>query len=494
MQKILECIPNFSEGRDKKKIQQICDSITKIPDVFLLNVESDIAHNRSVVTFAGPPEAVMEAAFQSCKKAAELIDLNHHKGEHPRMGATDVIPFVPIKNITEKEAVAYARKIGARIGNELNIPVYLYEKAATKPENQNLAKIRTGEYETIKKEIGKNPGRDPDFGPKKLGTAGAVAVGARTPLVAYNVNLASKDLKLAKTIAKKIRFKDGGFKNVKAMGFELKDRDIVQVSMNLTDYTQTNIETVFNAIKKLAKKHRVKILESEIIGLIPEESLINAAKHYLKVNQAFSDDQILEIALQKKLEKTQPQTDSPTLTNFLDQLASGNPVPGGGSVSALCGSLAAALASMVSNLTISSKKYEKFHKEAAKILTKTENLRKKLYELIAEDSKAYQKVSDAYKLPKSNKRELAIQNALKYAAEIPLKTAETAAKLLPLIKTLQKNGNQNAASDCGVAKYLVETAIKGAILNIKINLKYIKDQKFTKEISHRLLHFPPYPL
>lgn len=486
MLKILECIPNFSEGRDRKKIQQICDCITNIPGVFLLDVESDIAHNRSVVTFAGPPEAVEEAAFQSCKKAAELIDLNHHKGEHPRMGATDVIPFVPIKNITEKEAVAYARKIGARIGNELNIPVYLYEKAATKPENQNLANIRAGEYETIKKEIGKNPERNPDFGPKKLGTAGAVAVGARAPLVAYNVNLASTDLKLAKTIAKKIRFKDGGFKNVKAMGFELKDRGIVQVSMNLTDYTVTNVETVFTAIKKEATKHGVKILESEIIGLIPEESLIKAAKHYLKVNQAFSNDQILEIALQKKLEDEPSQADSPSLANFLDQLSSGSPVPGGGSVSALCGSLAAALASMVSNLTTSSKKYEKFHKEAAKILTKTENLRRELYELIEKDSEAYQKVADAFKLPKDTKREPAIQNALKYAAEIPLKTAETAAKLLPLIKELQKNGNQNAASDCGVAKYLVETAIKGAILNIEINLKYIKDPKFHKIMLEKI--------
>lgn len=417
MQKILECVPNFSEGRDKKKIRQICDSMTNIQGVLLLDIESDVAHNRSVVTFAGPPEAVLEAAFQGCKKAAELIDLNKQRGEHPRMGATDVIPFVPIKNITEREAVNYAKKLAARIGNELRIPVYLYEKAATKPKNQNLANIRAGEYETIKKEIGKKSERDPDFGPKKLGTAGAVAVGARAPLVAYNVNLASNDIKLAKTIAKKIRFKDGGFKNVKAMGFELKDRGIVQVSMNLTDYNQTNVETVFNAIKKEAKKHDTQILESEVIGLIPEESLIKAAKHYLKISPNFKNDQIMEIAMQKKLEKTSPQTDSTTLTNFLDQLASGSPVPGGGSVSALCGSLAAALSSMVSNLTINSKKYEKFHKQAK--------------------------------------------------------------------KNLQKKGNQNAVSDCGVAKHLVETAVKGAILNIEINLKYIKDQKFTKTISQR---------
>src|SRR3990167_8251258 len=253
MQKIIECIPNFSEGRDKKKIDKSCKAITNVKGILLLNVESDIAHNRSVITFAGTPVAVLEAAFQATKTASRIIDLTRHKGEHPRMGATDVIPLVPISGITMKECVRLAQKLGSRIGIELKIPVYLYEKAAKREDRKNLANIRKGEYEGLKKEIGKNADRKPDFGPKYLGKAGATAVGAREPLIAYNVNLDTKNIKIAKAIAKKIREKDGGFKSVKALGFELKDKGITQVSMNLTNYKITPPHIVFNAIKKEAK-------------------------------------------------------------------------------------------------------------------------------------------------------------------------------------------------------------------------------------------------
>ena len=485
MQKIMECIPNFSEGRDKNKINFIRDAIANVPGILLLDVESDIAHNRSVITFAGEPEAVTEAAFQGTKKAAKLIDLNKHHGEHPRMGATDVIPFVPIKGITDKECIEYAKKLGARIGNELKIPVYLYEKAATKPERQNLANIRHGEYEGIKQEIGKKPERDPDFGPKKLGPAGAVAVGVRAPLIAFNVNLASNDLSLAKAIAKKIRFKDGGFKCVKALGFELKDRGIVQVSMNLTDFKETNVQVVFNAIKKEAKKCGVEILESEIIGLIPEESLIEASKYYLKISPAFKHDQILE----QSLANNPPQAGRPTLPSFLvhpssvlpflDSIASKNPTPGGGSVAALTGALAAALVSMVANLTLASQKYAKVHNEIKKILAKSEKLRQELYDLIEKDAQSYNKVIQAYKTKNQN----LIQKALKEAALTPLKTAQTAAKLLGLIKIVTKKGNKNASSDCGVALHLAKATIKSALLNVNINLSLITDKKFKTRIK-----------
>ncbi len=478
MQKIIECIPNFSEGRDKQKIESIVKAIKDIPGIIFLDQESDPAHNRSVISFAGEPETVLNAAFAGCKKASEIIDLNTHKGEHPRMGATDVIPFVPIKGVLMEDCVKLAERLGEKMGNELNIPVYLYEKAAKMPERQNLADVRKGEYEGIKDEIGKLPSRKPDFGPMHLGPAGATAVGAREALVAYNVNLKTDKLEIAKAIAKKIRESSGGLKFVKALGFALEDRGIVQISMNLTNYKVTPPHKVFREIKKECKKHEVEILESEVIGLIPQDALFEAAKDSLKISPDFKEEQILEVALQKKLEETE---NSPTLLAFLDSLASKSPTPGGGSVAALSGSLAAGLLSMVANLTLASKKYESAHEEIKSILKETESLRQELYELIEEDAKAYNKVMSAYKI----KDQIQIQEALKIAAKTPLKTAETALKLLPLLKTLEEKGNQNASSDCGVAKHLIETAIKGALLNVRINLKYIEDTNLSKQLEEQ---------
>ncbi len=477
MKKIIECIPNFSEGRDQKKIETIIAAIEAIPGVFLLDQESDKDHNRSVVTFAGEPEAVLEAAFQAVKTASELIDLDKHKGEHPRMGATDVVPLVPLKGLKVADCIPMAEKLGARIAKELKIPVYLYEKAAKRPERENLATVRKGQYEAIKKEIAKNPDRKPDFGPTKVGKAGATAVGVREPLVAYNVNLATDNLKIAQAIAKTVRFQTGGFKYVKALGFELEDKGIVQVSMNLTNYKESTVHHVFEAIKREAGRYGVGIQESEVIGLIPQKALIEAAKYYLQIND-FKNKQILEQRLQKKMEKSRDYLD-----DFLDQTASKKPVPGGGSVAALAGSLAAALTSMVANLTIASKKYSKFHDQAAKLLKKTEQLRQELYLLIKEDAEAYNKVGQAFKVEDEKKRKTAIQKTLKEAAAAPLKTAETALKLLDLIKPIAENGNKNAISDCGVALYMTEAAIKGAILNVYINIKEIGDKKFVKEAN-----------
>lgn len=486
MRKIIECIPNFSEGRDKRKIAEIVSAIEQTPGVILLDSESDPAHNRSVVTFVGEPEAVLAAAFASAKRASELIDLNKHKGEHPRMGATDVIPFVPIRGATVEECIALAKKLGKKIGDELNIPVYLYEKAATRPERENLADVRRGEYELIKKEIGISQARDPDFGPKMLGPAGATAVGARDPLVAFNVNLKTENLAVAKAIAKKIRFKDGGFKCVKALGFPLEDRKMVQVSMNLTNYKVTPPHVVFDAIKGEAEKNGVAVSESEVIGLIPQEPLLKAAEHYLKIKN-FNADQILEFTLQKKMDEKNGSQNGQladlSLKAFLDEVASKAPVPGGGCVAAMAGSAAAALISMVANLTLSSAKYKEVHGEAKEILEKSENSRLKLMRLIDEDSKAFEKVMAAYKSPQGPNKQNGIQEALFFAAKIPAETAKTALELLNPLERISRIGNANAISDCGVALHMIDAAVMGALLNVKINLKSISNEVRVKELA-----------
>ena len=291
MRKIVECVPNFSEGRRKEVIDQITEAIAIVPDVHVLDVQSDADHNRTVVTFVGEPEAVEEAAFRGIGKAAELIDMNLHRGEHPRMGAADVVPFVPIKGVTMEDCVAIARRVGERVGRELDIPVYLYEEAATRPERRNLAEVRRGEYEGIKAEIETNPERTPDFGPQHLGKAGATAIGARPPLIAFNVYLGTDDVEVAKAIARAVRYSSGGLRYVKALGLLVKGR--AQVSMNLTDYHQTPVHRVVEMIRREADRYGVAVVESELIGLIPNEALVEAAKFYLQLD-GLSSDQILE--------------------------------------------------------------------------------------------------------------------------------------------------------------------------------------------------------
>lgn len=289
----MECVPNFSEGRRKEVIDSILEAIRSVEGVKLLDSEPDADHNRCVVTFVGEPEAAKEAAFRAIRKAAELIDMDVHKGEHPRMGATDVVPFIPVKGVTMDDCIRLANELGARVGGELNIPVYLYESAAKCPERKNLADVRRGEYEGIKAEIETNPARKPDYGPSKMGKSGATVIGARPYLVAYNVNLATADLSIAKAIAKKIREKDGGFPRVKALGFDIKEKGYVQVSMNLCDYTVTGMKAVFDAISAEAAAQGVKVINSEIIGLLPAEALVDVAVGYLKVSP-FSKDQVIE--------------------------------------------------------------------------------------------------------------------------------------------------------------------------------------------------------
>jgi glutamate formiminotransferase len=295
MKKIVECVPNFSEGRQQEVIDQIAEAIAAVPDAYVLDVQSDADHNRTVVTFAGQSQAVEEAAFRGIEKAAELIDLDQHRGEHPRMGAADVVPFVPIRNVTMEECIAIARHVGERVGRELEIPVYLYEHAATRPERQNLANVRRGEYEGIKAEIATEPERVPDFGPRRVGKAGATAIGARVPLIAYNVYLDTDDVEVAKAVARAVRHSSGGLRYVKALGLLVKGR--AQVSMNLTDYCQTPVHRVVEMIRREAARYGVAVAESELIGLIPNEALVEAASFYLQMGSDFSSQQILENCL-----------------------------------------------------------------------------------------------------------------------------------------------------------------------------------------------------
>ena len=367
MAQLVECVPNFSEGRRPEVIAEIIDEITSVDGITLLDKEMDASHNRAVVTFVGGPMAAKEAAFKAYKKAAELIDMRTHTGEHPRMGATDVCPFIPISEITVAECIQLVRELAHDVGEKLQIPVYLYEEAATVPERKDLAKVRSGEYEGIREEIGKKPERKPDFGPEKMNLkAGATAIGVRMPLIAFNAYLNTNDIKVAKRIAKAIRSRSGGFAFCKALGFEIKERNCVQVSMNLVNYKKTPMHRVLDAIKVEAARYGVAVTSTEIVGLVPNEALVKTAEFYLQLAN-FSKDQILEEKLQKASE-AQKQTGG----EFFNEVASSSPAPGGGSVAAAAGALGAALTSMVSRLTVTKKKYQDVHDEIGAILTRSE--------------------------------------------------------------------------------------------------------------------------
>jgi len=342
-------VPNFSEGRRTDVMKEITNAAQAISEITILDCESDPNHNRMVLTFVGPPEAVKTAALAASAKAIELIDLTKHTGEHPRMGAVDVVPFVPLRDVTMEDCVILARDFGKEYAERFSVPVFLYERAATKPERRNLADVRQGQFEGLRELIGVDPTRKPDFGPKKIHlTAGATAVGARPILIAYNVNLGTEDLSIAKKIAKKIRERDGGLPGVKALGFELKDRKLVQVSMNLTDYTNSSMHDVFDAISALAKENGVPVVESEIVGLVPEEAMLKASVHYLSLRN-FSSDQVIEnrIFSSEVKEVENSSLASLSLRDFADKVSSKSPTPGGGSVAAYAGVLAASLVAMV---------------------------------------------------------------------------------------------------------------------------------------------------
>jgi glutamate formiminotransferase/formiminotetrahydrofolate cyclodeaminase len=488
MRQLVQCVPNFSEGRKPKVIEAVVAAFSAGggKDAQVLDVSSDADHNRTVVTIVGSPAGVEAAAFSGIAKAAELIDLNKHKGGHPRMGATDVCPFVPVSGVTMDDCVEIAKRLGERVGRELKIPVYLYEAAAQRPDRQNLAAIRRGKdaYKQLKGEIGKDPDRAPDYGPSKLGTAGATAVSARAFLVAFNVYLNTDKVEIAQAIGKSVRHLSGGLRYVKGIGLMVEGQ--AQVSMNLTDYTKTPVSRVAEAIRSEARRYGVSITHSEFIGLVPQAALFDAAKWYLQVDDLPSE-QVLENRLGGD------ETDAAAAaTSFIENLADDDPTPGGGSAAAYSGAMAAGLVGMVARLTLGRKKYAGVEAEMKKIFRQAEKLCAELSAAVAEDSDSFVAVMDAFQLPKETAKEKAarskaIQKAMVGAAIVPMRTARAAVKTLDLAAVTAAKGNLNAISDAATAAHLCQSALAGAALNVRINAASIKDRKkasgWLKEIS-----------
>jgi glutamate formiminotransferase/formiminotetrahydrofolate cyclodeaminase len=462
---IVECVPNFSEGRDASKVDAIIAAIQSVPGVVILDRELDADHNRSVVTFAAPAEVVGEAAIRGVEKAVALIDLNRHTGVHPRIGAADVVPFVPVEGVTLEDCVRIAERVGEELWKRLRLPVYLYEAAARRPERVNLENIRKGQFEGLREEVRTTPDRRPDFGDAELHpTAGATVVGARKFLIAYNINLNTPDVDIAKRIARTIRYSSGGFRYVKAMGVPLASRNLAQVSMNLTDFEQTPIHRVFEAVRTEAQRYGVEIAGSEIVGLIPNKALTMSAEWYLRVEN-FSPDLVLENRL------AQPASRG-GLDEFLDAVAAPTATPGGGSAAAAAGALAAALGVMVAGL--------------AKLdATAFEADRRFFSAAVQRDADAYSGVVAAYRIPKAERGQ-AVEQALHEAAKVPLEVAEEAASLKKRLRALASTAPAKFASDVQTAEALAEACFQGALANVRINVASMKDEELSQTIRQRL--------
>ncbi|RLF37294.1 MAG: glutamate formimidoyltransferase [Thermoplasmata archaeon] len=531
MEKIVECVPNFSEGRDKAVINAIAAAIESVDGVKLLNVDPGADFNRTVYTFVGEPEPVLEAAFQSAKIGTALIDMTKHKGEHARMGALDVMPFIPIKGVTMKECVKLSKRFGERMAKELGIPVFLYAESATKPDRIRLPDIRKGEYEALEEKL-KDPSFKPDYGePVFVPKSGATVTGAREILIAYNINLNTNDKSIASLIAGKIRTsgvikkdKDGNkiigsdgkpvripgrFKHVQAGGM-MYNEDIAQVSMNLLNFREVNLHHVFEAVKEEAEKLGVKVTGSEIVGLVPEEALVMAGRFYAEKNgRKISDrEELVSIAIEKlglsDLYPFKPEEKiieymveesgvlvSMPVNSFLSELASSSPAPGGGSVAALAGALGAALSSMVCNLTIGKERYADVEDEMKDVLRMSEKLRRKLLKLVDKDTEAFNDVIKAFKMPKDTEEEKkvrskAIQAGYKKAAMVPFETAEVCGKILDLAEVIAEKGNRSSVTDAAVSALMADAGVESAILNVKINLGSIKDEVFVKDMVSKL--------
>jgi glutamate formiminotransferase / formiminotetrahydrofolate cyclodeaminase len=472
MAQLVECVPNFSEGRRREVVDQLIAAITAVPGVTLLDSEMDPDHNRSVVTFAGSPDAAVEAAVRVAARAAELIDLTQHQGQHPRMGATDVLPFVPIEDLTLEDCANLAREAGRRIG-ELGIPVFLYEAAASRPDRVSLADVRRGEFEGLRDLIGKDPTRTPDFGPARIHPkAGATAVGARRFLVAFNANLNTGDVRVAKAVAKTIREQSGGLKHVRALGFSIEGGRRAQVSMNLVNTEATPIHRVLTLIREEAARHGAAISGCEVVGLIPEAAMLDAAEHLLQL-EGFRRDQVLELRL-----KRPPISEGVTFGQMLDQVAAATPTPGGGTVVALTGALASALTAMVANLSIGRKKYAGHEPELREAQSRSVELRRELLGLARQDSESFEQVLRATRMPhattdEQRARDRALSAANLEASRVPLRTAQACLAILELATRVAKWGNVNAITDAGVGSLLARAAGEGALLNVEINLKSV---------------------
>ncbi len=522
MKKIVECIPNFSEGRDAHKIALIASAISSVEGVAVLDRTMDADHNRAVITFAGAPDAVVEAAVRAAATAIELIDLNRHDGEHPRMGALDVLPFVPIKGVTMDECVDLARKAARRIAEELGIPVYLYEKAATHPDRVDLANVRRGEFEALRDEIIFHPDRKPDFGPRQIHpTAGAMAIGARNPLIAYNINLATEDIVIAKKIAKAVRGSSGGLQNVKALGMQMKNRHQAQVSMNVVNYEATPLFRVFELVKREAERYGVAVTGSEIIGLVPQAAINACGEYYLqfenfsedlilenRLHQAWADD-FNEIGAELKQSKAQntgdlleamlpnqatpfSQSPNPQLKNADEAprgLAAASLTPESGSIAAYAGMLATELAVMVCKLASGHKRANE--DEASSMLERLEQLSADLQTAMKEDTECREQVLDAMSLPRANEGEklgrmMAIEQATKNAVAVPLRVAESARQTLDVLSDLAEMCPPNGVSDLALSAQLAMTAIRGATYNILPNLLAIGDKEFAERCREQI--------
>jgi glutamate formiminotransferase / formiminotetrahydrofolate cyclodeaminase len=484
MTQLIECIPNFSEARRPEVIDQIVAAIQSVDEVKLLDRSSDLDHNRTVLTFAGSAFAVEEAAFRAIKTASELIDLNNHTGEHPRIGATDVVPFVPLNGASMEDCIALARRLGERVGHELSIPVYLYEAAATRPERANLENIRRGQYEGLKAEIESNPERQPDFGPAKVGTAGATVIGARNPLIAFNVYLTTDEVEIAKKIAKAIRNSSGGLRYLKALGLLVEGR--AQVSMNLTNFHETPIARVVEMVRREAERYGVGIHHSELVGLIPQEALVDAAVWYTQLD-AFDKEQVLET----RLVDSSTAAPQPKPVSFLEELAAPTAAPGGGSASAYAGAMGAGLVAMVAGLTIGKKKYAEVEAQMQAIRVMAESLRKALTQAVDDDSSAFEAVMGAFRLPKGTEEEQTKRNATIHlatlnAARVPLKVAKDSVKVMELALKCAKEANLNAISDSMSAFAMSRAALTAADYNVKINLHSLEDRSVGEKMLEDL--------
>ncbi len=481
----VECVPNYSEGRDRSKIDSIIESIKKYP-VDVIDVEMNADHNRSVVTVVGEGEYMVGAMFESIKRASELIDLDKHKGEHPRFGATDVVPFVPMLGTTKEYCVGLARRLAERVGTELGIPVFLYGEAANIPSRRELPDIRSEkfQYEQLRTAILTDEKYSPDFGPKSVGSAGATIIGAREFLIAFNVDMRSEDIKAAKDIAKRTRERTGGLKNVRALGFNLGETKETQVSMNLVNYKETPVPQVFEFVKREAEARGLSVSRSELVGMIPIQALEEIYRFYL-MNRDFSENQILE----KKLLETFSKD---SIRGYIGELASDKPAPGGGSASAMVGSMGAALVAMVAGLTIGKKGYEDAQEKMKEIKKEAEEVVWQLYNQAGRDTQAYDNLSKSLMLPKGTPEEKeartrAVQERLKEATTVPYATGKLASSIIHHLSTLLERGNKNAASDVYCAALFLSSSVYGSMQNVKINLGLIKDTAFVDEYRKKML-------
>ncbi|MGB8323278.1 MAG: glutamate formimidoyltransferase [Candidatus Acidiferrum sp.] len=495
MKRLIECVPNFSEGRNRANVDAIIQAMSAVPGVYVLDHEMDADHNRCVITLAGEPEAVGEAALLGTGRALELIDMNHHTGAHPRVGATDVVPFIPVEGVTLEDCVALARRVGHEIWKRYRIPVFFYEAAALRPDRVNLENVRRGQFEGLRDELKRNHDRQPDVGEPKLHpTAGVTVVGARKFLVAYNVNLNTPDISIANKIAKAIRFSNGGFRYVKSMGVELKARNLAQVSINLTDYEQTPMHRVYEAVTREAARYGAVPVGSEIVGLIPKKAIEMAADYFLQLEN-FSPNQVFENRLTDALTGVPLQSKDGKLASlarpFLDAVSEPTATPGGGSVSAYAAAMAAALGQMVAGLSRKKKSQAVHVDKLSEYLDALRKIAEELAAAIDRDASSYDAVMAAFKLPQGSpeeieQREAAIQLATKGAAEVPLEVASKAADLQDRLVQLEAISAASMKSDLQVARLIAVAGAKGALANVEINLEGLKDATYAASLRSKV--------